>query len=86
MYEWAPFQLNSIMTLTCVLEFTAAMQFTIWQAPMLDYDGFVDRFNKVRKMIDAFNQLYAEKYHPWWLNCLVAVGTKKLKEGLGMLR
>ena len=52
-------------------ELTVAMRVTDRQAPMLEHDGsFVDRFNEVRKMIDAFNQHYANHYHPSWLNCL----------------
>ncbi len=70
MFEGAPFRLSHVMSLTRFLELTAAVRFTDRQAPTLEHDGFVDRFNEVRKMIDAFNQHYADRYHPSWLNCL----------------
>ncbi len=70
MFEGAMFRLSHVMSMTRFLELTVAMRFTDRQAPTLEHDGFVDRFNEVRKIIDAFNQHYADHYHPSWLNCL----------------
>ena len=53
MFEGAPFRLSHVVSMTRFLELTAAMRFTDRQAPMLEHDGFVNWFNKVRQMLDA---------------------------------
>ncbi len=46
------------------------MRFTDAPPPIIETDGFVDRFHEAHNMIDSFNQYYAENYHLLWLNCL----------------
>ncbi len=70
MFDGAPFRLNGIMSLTGYREITASLRFTDIAAPTVNRDGFIDRFHEVRKMIDAFNEHYAQNYHPSWLNVL----------------
>ncbi len=52
------------------LEITVALQFTDVMMPMVELDGYEDRFHKVHKLIDGFNDHYAHSYIPSWLNCL----------------
>jgi hypothetical protein len=70
MYKGAPFQLHHVMSLKRYKEITTAIRFTDSPPPTIKTDVFVDRFHKVRNMIDSFNQYYTKNYHPSWLNCL----------------
>ncbi len=46
------------------------LQFTNIAAAMVNSKGLVDHFHEIHKMIDAFNQHYADNYVPLWLNVL----------------
>ncbi len=71
MFDKAPFHLNKIMSVKRYREISAALQFTDVAVPIVESKAFLDCFNKVCKMIGAFNQhYYTEKYHPSWLNIL----------------
>ena len=61
----APFRLTEFMSLRRFNEITSCIRYTDRPPP-----AFVDRFHKVRQMIDAFNDHYANEYAPSWLSCL----------------
>ncbi len=61
------------MSLFRYKEIIMVVWFTDKAAPTLERDGYVDRFHKVRNMLDMFNEYYASNYHPSWLNVLDAL-------------
>ena len=47
MYKGAPFRLHHVMSLKRYKEITSTMQFTDAPPPMIETDGFGDRFHEV---------------------------------------
>ena len=66
MFDGAPFCLNNNMSKGRINDIMATIHYTSKEAPLL----FVDRFHKVREMIDAFNDHYSLEYLPSWLSCI----------------
>jgi hypothetical protein len=54
----------------------AAICYTSKEAPLF----FIDRFHKVREMINAFNKQYSSEYKPSWLNCIDALMSSQLNK------
>ncbi len=66
LFEGAPFCLNEYCSKGQFNDIMTAICYTSKDAPLM----FVDRFHKVREMIDAFNDHYSTEYMPSWLLCI----------------
>ncbi len=66
MHDDAPFRLNGYMTRNRFEDIMSALKYTDKEPP----STFVDRFHKVRRMIDGFNDHDASEYSPSWLSCI----------------
>ena len=66
MFEGASFRLNAYMSRNRFHEIMRALHYMDKEEPLF----FMDRFHKVRQMIDAFNDHYEKRYQPLWLSCI----------------
>jgi hypothetical protein len=66
MFEGAPFRLNEYCLKGWFNDIMAAIRYTSKDAPVM----FLDCFQKVCEMIDAFNDHYSTEYMPSWLTCI----------------
>jgi hypothetical protein len=70
MFEGAPFRLSKFMTRNRFTDITCKIHFTNKETPTVTSNGFMDWFNKVRQMLDAFNDHYNQNYVASWISCL----------------
>ena len=66
MFGGALFWLNAYMSRSRFDQIMHPLRYTDKEAPLF----FLDRFQKVCQMIDAFNDHYSKGYKPSWLSCI----------------
>ncbi len=60
------FWLSAYMSKVRFVDITSAIQYMDTADPLL----FVNKFHKVRQMIETFNEQYAREFSPAWIICL----------------
>ena len=66
MFGGALFWLNAYMSRSRFDQIMHPLRYTDKEAPLF----FLDRFQKVCQMIDAFNDHYSKGYKPSWVSCI----------------